>query len=327
MTKLTSCFVQLEGGLDVIRAELLPEEKASMIKEFQKENPTAMIGDGVNDAPALATADIGISMGISGSALATESGDVVLMTNDIQRVPKAVRIARQVRRKIIENVILSVSTKAAIVGLAIAGHPLVWAAVLSDVGTCLLVIFNSMLLLRGTSGCDSSSSKHKHSSKCSSSTKEHGHSHSHSCGGDRVKDDECCGKGDRDVESQKPHKHGGCSSSSSKKCVNEQSHNVHREDTVESGLVQSHEHCGSSSGSCKRGHEHQEEEHEHENAGCSDHKMSSCAKSCEHPKQEEDSSRASKKTQRGCCESFRRECCIRSGSHFRGGGLSEIVID
>lgn len=347
-----------------------------MIKEFQKENPTAMIGDGLNDAPALATADIGISMGISGSALATESGDIVLMTNDIQRVPKALRIAKQVRRKIIENVILSISTKAAIVGLAIAGHPLVWAAVLSDVGTCLLVIFNSMLLLRGTSSCESSTKhshthkhKHKHnsgcsSSKCSSSTKEHGHSHS--CSGDRVKDDECCGKGDHDVESQKPHNHGCCSSGSNssssssscggKKCsssVNEHGHTVHchphphSEDTVENGVVHRHDHCGSSSGSCKHGHKHQveeEHEHEHENAGCSDHK-SSCAEAVEshncesqerqkcehhdHTKHEEDSSevcRASKKTQRGCCESFRRECCIRNGSNFRGG-LSEIVID
>lgn len=307
---------QLEGGLDVIRAELLPEDKAGMIREFQKENPTAMIGDGLNDAPALATADIGISMGISGSALATESGDIVLMTNDIQRVPKALRIAKQVRRKIIENVILSISTKAAIVGLAIAGHPLVWAAVLSDVGTCLLVIFNSMLLLRG---CDSST-KHSHS---------HTHKHNHGC----------CSS----VSNSTSTSCGGkkCSSSSS---VNEHSHNVHchphphSEHTVENGVVHSHDHCGSSSASCKHGHEHQvEEEHDHksscakavESHNCEDQERQKCEHH-DHTKHEEDSSevcRASKKTQRGCCESFRRECCIRNGSNFRGGGLSEIVID
>ncbi|KAK6119948.1 hypothetical protein DH2020_046306 [Rehmannia glutinosa] len=141
---------QLGGALDVIHAELLPEDKARIIKELQKENPTAMIGDGVNDAPALATADIGISMGVSGSALATESGDIVLMSNDIQRIVEASHIARKVWRKIIENVTVSFSTKAIVLGLAVAGHPLVWIAVLTDVGTCLLVIFNSMLLLRGT---------------------------------------------------------------------------------------------------------------------------------------------------------------------------------
>ncbi|KAL0410293.1 UNVERIFIED_CONTAM: Cadmium/zinc-transporting ATPase HMA2 [Sesamum latifolium] len=141
---------QLGGILEVVRAELLPEDKVRIIKELQKEGPTAMTGDGVNDAPALSEAEVGISMGINGSALATETGDIVLMSNDIQRIPKALRTAKRVQRKIIENVVIAISTKAAVLGLAIAGHPLVWAAVLTDVGTCLLVIFNSMLLLQGT---------------------------------------------------------------------------------------------------------------------------------------------------------------------------------
>ncbi|XP_057987750.1 putative inactive cadmium/zinc-transporting ATPase HMA3 isoform X3 [Hevea brasiliensis] len=141
---------QLGHALEVVHAELLPEDKARILETFKKEGPTAMIGDGLNDAPALATADIGISMGISGSALATETGHVILMSNDIRKVPKAIQLARKAHRKVIENVILSISTKSAILALAFAGHPLVWAAVLTDVGTCLLVIFNSMLLLRGT---------------------------------------------------------------------------------------------------------------------------------------------------------------------------------
>ncbi|KAI3447317.1 hypothetical protein Pfo_003982 [Paulownia fortunei] len=159
---------QLGGALDVIHAELLPEDKANVIKELQEEGPTAMIGDGVNDAPALATADIGISMGVSGSALATESGDIVLMTNDIQKIAAASHIAKKVRRKIIENVVASLSTKVAVLGLAIAGHPLVWVAVLTDVGTCLLVIFNSMLLLKGTprQGKKSTTQSHSLKKKC-----------------------------------------------------------------------------------------------------------------------------------------------------------------
>lgn len=170
---------QLGGVLNVVHAELLPQDKARIIKEFQNESPTAMVGDGLNDAPALATADIGISMGVSGSALATETGHIILMSNDIRKIPKAVRLARKTSRKINENVILAITTKAGIIGLAIAGHPLVWAAVLADVGTCLLVIFNSMLLLRGTPayGRKHCSSAHAHKHGCKPN---HSLSHSHS---------------------------------------------------------------------------------------------------------------------------------------------------
>lgn len=88
--------------------------KLKSLKEFQSDAPTAMVGDGINDAPALATADIGISMGISGSALATETGQIILMPNDIRKIPIAVRLARKTRRKIF--------AKAAIIGLAIAAN-------------------------------------------------------------------------------------------------------------------------------------------------------------------------------------------------------------
>lgn len=143
-------YEQLDHPLEIVHAELLPEDKARIITEFKEEGLTAMIGDGVNDAPALATADIGISMGISGSALATETGQVILMSNDIRKIPEAIRLARKAHRKVIVNILLSITTKSAILALGFAGHPLVWAAVLADVGTCLLVILNSMLLLRGT---------------------------------------------------------------------------------------------------------------------------------------------------------------------------------
>ncbi|CAA7022223.1 unnamed protein product [Microthlaspi erraticum] len=139
---------QLGNALDVVHGELLPEDKSKIIQEFKKEGPTCMVGDGVNDAPALATADIGISMGISGSALATQTGHIILMSNDIRRIPQAIKLARRARRKVIQNVIISITLKVAILALAFAGHPLIWAAVLADVGTCLIVILNSMLLLR-----------------------------------------------------------------------------------------------------------------------------------------------------------------------------------
>ncbi|KAI6682604.1 hypothetical protein NL676_036485 [Syzygium grande] len=152
---------QLGNALDVVHAELLPEDKAKIIKQLKEDAPTAMVGDGINDAPALATADIGISMGVSGSALATETGHVILMSNDIRKIPKAIMLARRAHRKVVENVILSITTKVAILALAFAGHPLVWAAVLTDTGTCLMVILNSMLLLRQS---------HEHRKKCSKSS-------------------------------------------------------------------------------------------------------------------------------------------------------------
>ncbi|CAN7108841.1 unnamed protein product [Brassica rapa subsp. narinosa] len=124
---------QLGNVMDVVHAALLPEGKSQIIKEFKREGPRAMVGDGLNDAPALATADIGISMGVSGSALATETGHIILMSNDIRRIPQAIRLARRGKRKVVENVVLSITMKGAILALAFAGNPLIWAAVLADV--------------------------------------------------------------------------------------------------------------------------------------------------------------------------------------------------
>ncbi|XP_054807144.1 putative inactive cadmium/zinc-transporting ATPase HMA3 [Prosopis cineraria] len=138
---------QLNHALDMVHAELLPHEKAAIIENFKKEGLTAMIGDGINDAPALATADVGISMGISGSALAVETGHAILMSNDIRKIPEAIDLARRTFRKLVQNAVFSIVTKGLILALALAGYPLVWLAVLTDVGTCLLVILNSMLLL------------------------------------------------------------------------------------------------------------------------------------------------------------------------------------
>ncbi|KNA22035.1 hypothetical protein SOVF_037770 [Spinacia oleracea] len=150
---------QLGEALDTIHAQLLPEDKAKIISELKKDGSVvAMVGDGINDALALATTDIGISMGLSGSALAMETGHVILMSDDIRKIPEAIQISKKASRKIVENVIISFSTKGLVLAFALAGYSMLLVAVVTDVGTCLLVILNSMLLLRGTEECKKMSS-------------------------------------------------------------------------------------------------------------------------------------------------------------------------
>ncbi|CAM6098894.1 unnamed protein product [Calypogeia fissa] len=145
-------IVQTQIGDIEVDAELLPEDKVKRVKELKQTAVTAMVGDGINDAPALALADVGIAMGVAGSAVAMETADVALMTNDLRKLAVAIKLGRNVRSKIIQNVSLSFITKTTIIVLAAVGHPSLWAAVLADVGTCLVVIFNSMRLLNRKKG-------------------------------------------------------------------------------------------------------------------------------------------------------------------------------
>ncbi|ERN14514.1 hypothetical protein AMTR_s00038p00036580 [Amborella trichopoda] len=139
---------QLEKEIDVIHSELLPDEKAQKIVDMKKSHGlTAMVGDGINDAPALAAADVGVAMGASGSAIASEASHVTLMSDDLRQFHETILTGRRTRWKIAENISLSVVPKVTIVVLALCGHPYMWAAVLVDMGACLLVIMNSMLLL------------------------------------------------------------------------------------------------------------------------------------------------------------------------------------
>jgi len=136
-------------GVDTVLAELLPEEKSDAVADLKRQGCTvAMVGDGVNDAPGLAAADVSIAMGGAGSDVAMETADVVLMADDLSKVPAAMELSRRTLNTIRLNIIVALATKAIVFGLAIAGYVTLWGAVAADMGTSLAVVANSMRLLK-----------------------------------------------------------------------------------------------------------------------------------------------------------------------------------
>jgi Cd2+/Zn2+-exporting ATPase len=135
--------------IDDVRAGLLPHEKVAAVQELRRQyGAIAMVGDGVNDAPAVAAADVGIAMGAIGSDAALETADVVLMNDELPKVAYAIRLSRATVRNIRANVAISLLLKAAFVALAIGGVATLWMAVVADTGASLIVIANAMRLLR-----------------------------------------------------------------------------------------------------------------------------------------------------------------------------------
>ena len=145
----TAQAIAAELGVDEFRAELLPEDKVAAVEELRRRfGSVAMVGDGVNDAPALASADVGIAMGAAGSDAALETADVALMADELLKIPYALRLSRATLRNIQVNLAISIVLKAAFVALAAAGMATLWMAVVADTGASVIVIANALRLLR-----------------------------------------------------------------------------------------------------------------------------------------------------------------------------------
>ncbi|RIK63149.1 MAG: cadmium-translocating P-type ATPase [Planctomycetota bacterium] len=141
--------IGMETGVDEVRAELLPDGKVAAVEELVKRyGAVAMIGDGVNDAPALARANLGIAMGAIGSDAAIETADIALMSDDLSRLPWMLHHARRTLRIILQNIIASLVVKGVFVLLATRGYATLWAAIAADTGMSLVVVFNSLRLLK-----------------------------------------------------------------------------------------------------------------------------------------------------------------------------------
>ena len=145
----TAHAIARQVGIDEAHGELLPEDKQRAVEAKLNDNGrVGMVGDGINDAPALARADIGFAMGAAGTGTAIETADVALMDDDLRKIPQFVRLSRATHRTLMQNIGLALGIKVVFLGLAVTGHATLWMAVFADVGASLLVVANGVRLLR-----------------------------------------------------------------------------------------------------------------------------------------------------------------------------------
>jgi len=147
--RYAAAAVARQVGIDDVRSELLPQDKLAVIAGLQADGTrVGMAGDGINDAPALAKADIGFAMGAAGTDTAIETADVALMDDDPRKLAEFVRLSRAARAVLRQNIALAIGIKAVFLALTLAGQATLWMAVFADMGTSLIVVFNGMRLLR-----------------------------------------------------------------------------------------------------------------------------------------------------------------------------------
>ena len=147
----TAQAIAAQADIDDVRAGLLPEDKLAAVDTLAaRYGEVGMVGDGINDAPALAKATIGFAMGVAGSDTALETADVALMDDDLRKLPAFIRLSRRTVAILRQNITLALGIKAVFLALALLGKATLWMAVFADMGVSLLVVFNGLRLLRET---------------------------------------------------------------------------------------------------------------------------------------------------------------------------------
>lgn len=144
----TAQAIAQKTGITDVRSELLPDEKLAAIAALSRQEIVGMVGDGVNDAPALARAHIGFAMGAAGSDTALETADVALMQDDLRKLPEFIRISQRTSNILWQNIAFALGIKALFFALTLSGYSSMWMAVFADTGTSLLVVLNSLRLLK-----------------------------------------------------------------------------------------------------------------------------------------------------------------------------------
>jgi Cd2+/Zn2+-exporting ATPase len=145
----TAQFIAGLAGIDDVRAELLPEDKLTIIRQLQQDgHVVAMVGDGINDAPALAAADIGMAMGAAGTDIAIETADIALMADDLLKIPEALRLSKATLGNIHQNVVIALLTVSALLLGVLLGEVHMAGGMLIHEASVMVVILNGMRLLR-----------------------------------------------------------------------------------------------------------------------------------------------------------------------------------
>lgn len=144
----TAQAIATQAGIDRAHGNLLPQDKLREVEQLAQTGKVGMVGDGINDAPALARADIGFAMGAAGTDTAIETADVALMDDDLRKIPTFVRLSRATAQVLMQNIVLALGIKAVFLVLTFTGHATMWMAVFADMGASLLVVGNGLRLLR-----------------------------------------------------------------------------------------------------------------------------------------------------------------------------------